>query len=291
MLSQLLKRSIFFLLITVNCFLGVKAENGCEGTNIPVTQLPRPITSTYSFEIGRHDAKSTYLSPFYYHGLDLAIAGQWSKVMPFSPQHARMTFDTRISLWPSLLNPAGNASMIGFDIDFFWGMQAYWNLPHSFSIAIGGGPEFNGGILTLLRNSNNPVSVNLYAGLSAFATISWRGRIGRLPVSASWQLRSPFIGAFFMPGYGETYYEIWLGNHKGLAHAGWPGNHQAVNSRLAVQLDFGRTALEVGYRIITDKVSANNLTTRQLTHALSIGVIPHGLGRKNKLNQTPHEIR
>ncbi len=255
-----------------------------------ITDRTRPVTSIYSFEIGRHWARSTFLSPFYYSGTDFALAGTWSKAMPFAPARAMMTFDTRIAAWTKLTNPAGNASMQGFDVDFFWGMDAFWRLPYSLSVGVGGGAEFEGGVLTLLRNSNNPVSVNLSAALSANAGIAWHGRIGRLPVSATWSLRMPVVGAFFMPGYGETYYEIYLGNRSGLVHASWPGNHLRLNSRLAVQLDFSRTAMEIGYRMITDRMSANHLVTRQLTHAFSIGVIPHGLGRKSGTDRKENRI-
>ncbi|MDE6272313.1 MAG: hypothetical protein K2M31_04835 [Muribaculaceae bacterium] len=254
------------------------------------TDLSRPITSIYSLEIGKQWARSTFLSPYYYSGTNYSLTGTWSKAMPFAPDKAMMTFDSRIAAWTRLTNPAGNASMQGFDINFFWGMQAYKRLPHSITIGIGGGPELDGGVLTLLRNSNNPVSVNLSAAFSANAGITWQGRIGRLPVSATWSLRIPIVGAFFMPGYGETYYEIYLGNHSGLVHASWPGNHLRFNSRLAFQLDLGRTAMEVGYRMITDRMAANNLVTRQLTHAFTIGVIPHGLGRKSGKDKSENRV-
>lgn len=262
--------------VAVGMIAGMSVE--AHETTDSIRNTSRPVTSTYSIETGKQWSRATYLSPYYYKGIDLAIAGNWTKRMPFSPNHAGMTFDTRIALWPRLLNPGGNASMQGFDINFFWGMQALWELPYSLTAGVGGGPEFDGGVLMLLRNSNNPVAVNLSADLSLAATLEWKGRIGKLPIMALWNLRMPLAGAFFMPGYGETYYEIYLGNHSGLAHAGWPGNHLRINSKLAVRLDFGRTAMEIGYRMITDRMSANNLVTRQLTHAFTIGVIPHGLG-------------
>lgn len=244
----------------------------------------RPVTSVYSLEIGRHWARSTYLSPSRYSGTETALSGHWGKRMPFAPHMARMDFDARGALWWRMENPARNVAMQGFELEFSWQMAAFWRLPADFQVSVGGGPELAGGVLLLLRNSNNPVSVNLSAALAAGASLSKDFHIGRLPMTAQWRLRSPLIGAFFMPGYGETYYEIYLGNRKGLVHCGWPGNHFRLDSHLALQMDFGRTAMEVGYRFITDSMHANNLTTRQFTHAFTIGVIPHGLGRKKALN-------
>lgn len=250
-----------------------------------IRSLPRPVTQTYSLEIGTHWSRSTYLSPLTYRGLDLAIAGEWQKAMPFAPERAMMDFYGRAAIYPNMLNPGGSAQMQGFEIEFFWGMGAYWKLPYSLTVGICGGPEFEGGTLLLLRNSNNPVGVNLSASLAARAAISWNGKLGKLPVTASWTLRTPMIGAFFMPDYGETFYEIYVGNHSNLVHVGFPGNHFRLNSLIGVQLDFGRTAMEVGYRILTDSFRANNLKTHQLSHSFSIGVIPHGLGRKKKVDE------
>lgn len=280
-MARLLHIYTLILIAMISCSPDIMAKyTDCAEDSI--RHLPRPVTSTYSLEIGENWTRSTYLSPYYYKGVDLAVAGKWSKAMPFAPQRWMMTFDARAAINPQLLNPAGNASMQAFDLNFFWGMQAYWRLPESFSVAVGCGPEFDGGAMVLLRNSNNPVAANICAALSLSAGVNWRGRMGRLPVSASWSLRMPMVGAFFMPGYGETYYEIYLGNHSGLVHASRPGNRLGINSRLALQLDFGRTAMEVGYRIITDRVSANNLVNRRLTHSFSIGVIPHGLKSRKK---------
>lgn len=240
----------------------------------------RPITSVYSLEIGGMQARSTYISPMNYKGLALAASGNWQKAMPFAPEHALMDFDARAALWPRLVNPGGNALMQGFELEFFWGLGAYFRLPQNFSISIEGGPQAVGGTLLLLRNSNNPVTVNLSAALAAKAQLSWCGKFGKLPVTASLSARLPLVGAFFMPGYGETYYEIHVGNHSGLVHAAWPGNHLRLNMLCSLRFDFGRTALEVGYRFTGENTHANNLSNRYISNTFSIGVIPHGLGRK-----------
>lgn len=98
------------------------------------------------------------------------------------------------------------------------------------------------------------------------------------------QMSVPTLGAFFAPQYGETYYEIWLGNHNGLAHCGWWGNNFGIRNLLSVKLDFGRTAMEIGYQYERQSYWANSLNTVINTHQFVIGVIPHGLGLKRKSN-------
>ena len=251
--------------------------------------LPRPVTSTYSIELGGAGIRETYVSPMRYDGIALALAGNWQKAMPFAPRRALMDFDARAAIFPRLINPGGNALMQSFELEFFWGMGAYFRLPYNLSVSVEGGPQLLGGTAIILRNSNNPVGVNLSATLAAKGELSWRGHIGALPVSAGVSVRLPLTGAFFMPGYGETFYEILVGNRSGLVHTAWPGNHFRINMLCAFRMDFGRTALEVGYRLTAENTRANNLTNRLLTNCFSIGVIPGGLGLKNRRREIrPH---
>lgn len=252
------------ILLSLSFFLSQAQE-------FKVDSIHRPVSASYSLEAGRRNVRSTYLSPNLYGGLDLAISGHWAKALPFAPHRAMMAFDARGAVWPRLLNPGHNASMQGFDLEFAWAMRAYWNIPHGFYVSVGGGPEIGGGTLLLLRNSNNPVGVNLHAALSLSASAGYSTRIGRLPLEILWCLRTPLAGAFFMPGYGETYYEIYVGNHSGLVHAAWPGNMFRLDSRLTARLRLGRYAIEAGYRYRTSTAKANNLVTSMFSHSFMLG--------------------
>ena len=247
--------------------------------------LPRPVTRFYSFEIGRRSAVSRYLAPVSYSGASYALAGRWIKAMPFAPERAIMEFDARVDGALSLLNPRKNSSMQALDAEFDWNMRAWWELPEDFTVSVGGGIEIEAGALALLKNSNNPVSVNIAAAFGAAASASWTHRFGRLPVVTSLSVLSPLLGAFYMPGYGETYFEMYIGNHSGLVHCGWPGNRQKLNMHLSFMLDFGKTAMEVGYRMDFQRAKANNLVYRSMTNAFTIGVIPGGLGLKRRMRQ------
>ena len=100
------------------------------------------------------------------------------------------------------------------------------------------------------------------------------------------RVQFPLLGAFFSPGYGETFYEIYIGNHKNLIHCGWWGNNFGIGNLLSLKLDFGRTAMEIGYRYDYRSSFANNLVLRTAANNFVIGVIPGGLGlkKKNKTN-------
>lgn len=242
---------------------------------------PRPVTSTYSIEIGGTNVLSTYLSPVHYTGKAWGASGEWSKALPFNPQHVIMTFEGG-GKFRNMLNPAATARMIGLHAYFNWSLSYRWRMPHKFMVAAGGGIDLRGGALYLLRNGNNPVAADASASLIATARVSRPFSIGRLPVLVSDRVQMPLLGAFFSPQYGETYYEIYLGNHSGLVHCGYPGNRFCIDNLLSVDLDFGRTAMRIGYRYSCESSWICNLNTQVQTHSFVIGVIPGGLGLKKK---------
>lgn len=250
------------------------------------TVLSRPVIGSYRMEAGRRQAYSTYLSPFSYHGTGWALSGFWTKVLPKNPEHLAMHFEGRAN-YASLLNPAGSASEMDFHANFQWGMMWQKRFQGRWLVGVGGSAGIYGGLLYILRNSNNPVSAQFAAGIAANAYASKLFFIKKLPILISDRISLPLLSGFFCQQYGEPFYEIYVGNRKGLAHCGWPGNRFGVDNLLMVTLDLGRTAMEVGYRFSMQNEHANNLTTRLFNHAFVIGVVPGGLGikthRKNSL--------
>jgi hypothetical protein len=244
-------------------------------------ELPRPVLQEYRLEIGGGTALSTYLSPLRYDGTVIGMSGQWSKASQWAPESLVMQFNAA-GYMRDYKNPARTASMIGFDGMFAWGMQWRKRLPYSLQVTAGGSLDISGGCLYLTRNGNNPVTALASASLDINASLSWRFKIGKLPMVLSDEIRLPSLGCFFAPEYGETYYEIWLGNKKGLAHCGWWGNRFCIDNLLSLKLDFGRTAMEIGYRYDYNSSWANSLSTRLHTHTFVIGIIPHGLGIKRR---------
>ena len=246
----------------------------------------RPVTGIYSLEFGRTSVLATYLSPLKYTGNHISMTGNWSKAMPFNPKKAVMQFDGNINLC-NLFNPAKTARMIGITADFSWDMSWRKRFSKDFQLSVGGGIDIMGGAYYLLRNSNNPVQAIANVSLMATASISKHFTIGRLPILISDRVKLPSIGGFFNAEYGETYYEIFLGNHKGLSHFGWWGNNFRIDNLLSVALDFGRTAMTIGYKFNCNTQWAHQLNTKIFSNSFVIGIIPGGIGlkkQKSKLN-------
>lgn len=260
---------IFFITTVFNCFAAEKEDS----------VISCPVTGIYSLEFGQKQVLATYLSPLTYSGIDYGISGEWSKAMPFNPEKALMRFRLGGN-FSNLLNPAHTARMIGLNGYFSWGMAWRNKLGAKGQWTLGGAIEMAGGAYYLLRNGNNPVQAMADLSLDINAGISYPFRLGKLNLLVADNVSLPSLGVFFNPQYGETYYEIYLGNHKGLAHAGWWGNNFRVDNLLSVTFDFGRTAAMIGYRLNAWNQWANRLNTRIITHSFVIGVIPGGIGLK-----------
>lgn len=265
---------IILTLILLRPLVGIAQE--CSDTGHITELTTRPVRGLYALELGKMEGVSRYLSPVEYGGFRIGVSGEWTKLLPQSPSHWRIYFEGGAGGALSMLNPRGTASMQGLDLNFAWHCSAYWRLPHNITLSVGPGITTEAGILALLKNSNNPVSINLMAAASGRADLKWDTHIKRLPVTARLSLSIPVAGAFFMPGYGETYYEISLGNRRNLVHPLWVGNYPQFNLRAGVAFDFGKTAMEAGYHLHWRRTSANNLVERVSSNMFYIGIIPGG---------------
>lgn len=229
----------------------------------------RPVTSVYGLEAGGLNVTSTYLSPLPYTGWGAALYGAWGKEMRQNPENLVMDFRAGIETGRSL-NPARSAEMLALAARFSWGPSWRKKLPFGLQLTLGGALDIFGGVLYLPRNGNNPASAMAYTGLDLTAGLQWSTHIGRLPVTLADRAMLPTAGAFFMPGYEESYYEIYLGNHRNLAHFGWWGNAFGIDNHLTMTLHFGRKALELGYRLAARTYHANNLTTQYVRNSFTV---------------------
>ncbi|MDE6772203.1 MAG: DUF3316 domain-containing protein, partial [Muribaculaceae bacterium] len=67
--------------------------------------MSRPVTASYSLEIGKKNVIATYLSPLHYSGTDVTLAGNWSKALPLYPESAIIHYGASVA-FSSLRNPA-----------------------------------------------------------------------------------------------------------------------------------------------------------------------------------------
>lgn len=231
----------------------------------------RPVFSAYQLKAGSSHYADSYLSPLNYSGWALGFEYQRIQAMKFDPENWVMQLSMGIEVDRGL-SPSGNSTMLFAGIDASWAMMRRWRLPKNFSIGVGPAISLDLGCFYLSRNGNNPASAKAALTIDASAYATWSTRIARCPVSIRYQAQIPAIGAFFSPDYGELYYEIYLGNHSGLAHCAWPGNFFRYNHRLMADLNFGSTSIRLGYQGEIHSTKVNNLVTNVFTHSAIVGL-------------------
>lgn len=233
----------------------------------------RPVAAAYTVEIGSSHLTDTYLTPLKYKGVATALSYERMQAMRFSPEKWVMQLRGRLGL-NRAENLAKNAAMWDLDFDLSLGMMHRFRVSEvdGLQLFAGGATGIDVGALYLARNGNNPVSAKAAWTVGVTAAAVYNFKISRLPVTLRYQPTLPVTGVFFSPDYGELYYEIYLGNHSGLAHAAWWGNYFRLDNLLTADMRFGATNLRIGYHgdIISTKV--NNIVSRRFVHALTIGI-------------------
>lgn len=242
----------------------------------PADTLPetvRPVTALFHFNAGSAHLADTYLSPIKYSGWTIGLGYERWQAMKCSPEKWVMNLRTDIRT-DRTTNPAGNATMWNLEISGSWSAIRKWHFPYLGGLVGGIGPGIwlDLGCFYAARNGNNPVSAKGSVTIGATGFVGKRLSIRKTVVDIRWTSDIALGGAFFSPDYGELYYEIWLGNHSGLAHFAWPGNFFRWQNSVSADIHLGNTIISVGYKgkIFSSKV--NDITTRAFTHAFSFGI-------------------
>ncbi len=277
--ASLKMNKLVALILLVIASLVARAADGQDS-------VIRPVLSAYNLELGSNHLCNSYLTPLHYSGWRAALSYERMQAMKFNPERFIQRIDLRLR-FGSADNPGRTASMWQLGMRPSWSMLWRKAMPGGFTLAAGGTASADIGLLYLMRNGNNPVAVQASATIGATAMAAWNGRIGRLPVTLRYQPTMPLTGCFFSPDYDELYYEIWLGNHSGLAHWAWPGNFFRLDNLLTADLHFGATTLRLGYRCELFSSKASDIVSREISHLFVIGVTTEWLSLRAGSRRTP----
>lgn len=227
----------------------------------------------FMLDVGHASVLDTYLTPITYSGSSVALQYAATQSAGFAPE----TWVRRLSVgvdYAHVENVVGNNTLHALMMQGQWGMMRRFNhVWHpGLQLMAGGMVQMRGGVIYNSANSNNVVSVKARLSLGLTGMAVYNTRLRRLPVTLAYQASLPLIGVFFSPDYDESYYEMYLGNHSGLAHPGWWGNRFDVTNAVTADFHLGSTILRVGYRNSVERSHVRNLTTHITTHALILGV-------------------
>jgi len=227
--------------------------------------------SRYSILIGQSRTADTYISPLRYSGIYTAVDGWWSR--PVSSHGWSINGTARIEA-AFLKNPAFAGREYNLMANASIGASREFQLPWEITVSPGAGLNIEAGGIFLPYNGNNPASAKAFTGAEISLSASRKFNIRSRPARISLRASLPSLGVAFSPQFGESYYEIYLGNHSGLARLAWWGNRFRFSSILAFDISLGRHTLSLGYHYSILSSEFSCLRTHISTHALSIGIIP-----------------
>ena len=230
-----------------------------------------PSQSVLMVDAGYASIHDSYLTPITYDGFDLGLsieATRWAK-------RYKWLWQLNVSTnYDYVENNAKNNDLHKVMGDISFNMQHAWLGVIHPRLGLSAGPmtQLRAGIVYDAVNSNNPVTVRAHWNVGATGMAWFNTRLRRVPVTLRYQVQLPVAGVFFAPEYDESYYEIYLGNHKKLAHLGWWGNRFDMTNYLGADLRLSKVMLRIGYRNRLEHWSVNNLNVHDVSHAFVLGI-------------------
>lgn len=232
--------------------------------------------------IGSSNLYDTYLSPLKYTGTSLHIFNE--RMRKTSWFDNKFTQQQLIDLEVTKTdNPIGNATQ--YSVLLGYSLGGHYNLvkTEKFRFSAGGLWNITGGVLYNQRNSNNPASARAYTNinLSAIAFYNWKS------ITFRGQLDAPIMGIVFSPHYGQSYYEISLGNSVNVVNFASLHNQRALRSYITADIPISKISLRVGYLGSFYQTKIHNLQTHNYSNSFVIGLVSESINLSgNKLKTT-----
>lgn len=248
-----------------------------EPLNIDSLIFPELRTNnTLSVSIGTANMYDTYLSPLEYKGFSIHLMyEQMRRTTWFDYKFYKQQF-FEIDLAKGD-NPSKNASEYWFLASYSLGGHYRVYNSDGLRVGIGGLWDINAGVLYNERNGNNPATARAYSNLNLSLQASYKLK----HCAIRWQLDTPFMGVLFSPRYGQSYYEISLGNTVDVVNFASLHNQRALRNYITVDIPINTYTLRVGYLGSWSQTKVQNIQTHHYTNSFVIGFPIEGV-KKSK---------
>ena len=265
------------------CILSVFLYGLATYGQADLQDLPHPTNNATLFGFGDASIYDTYLSPLKYKGTALSLTNERSKQMSwFNSKFVRQqTIGVNFAAAES---PAKNVREYWFLLDYNWG--GHYNLLQTDKFRFSAGAIWNTsvGVLYNERNGNNPASARAYSNINLSAI----GFYNLKDITFRWQMDTPVTGILFSPHFGQSYYEISLGNTVGTANFASLHNQRALRNYITADIPTGRIMFRLGYLGSYYQTKIHGLQTHTYSNSFIIGLVSESInlsGNKIKRNK------
>ncbi|GHV57892.1 hypothetical protein FACS1894182_07990 [Bacteroidia bacterium] len=257
-----MKKIIFYIILIVS---GVFTCYAQEETPVPLTY------QSFSIGSGKTSAYDSYLSPLKYSGWNIGLMGEQMKIG--KRLNGRLATQHLFNLeFADTQNPSGSANAYVASLEYDYGLYYRLNPIRKIQLYTGLQGDLLLGVIYNTRNTNNPANakVNLNLNLSAMAIYSFS--IKRQLIRLRYQINMPFVGALFSPEFGQSYYEIGLGDGTTLVHfAAWH-NRLAIRNILSIEVPFNSCTLRLTGMNWLYETQVNDLKTQIVSNSVYVGL-------------------
>ena len=224
------------------------------------------------FGFGGSNQMDTYLSPMEYDGWQASVLTGRERMTRMAG--GRISFQSMMQAAATRTeNPARTAEMWGGRIayDAAW----HWNWTPAKGLRLKAGAQVGTdlGFLYNNRNGNNPAQGRVSADMAASVAAAYAFRIRRFPLALRYQADVPLLGCMFSPQYGQSYYELYIGNRDHNVCFAHPGNAFSIRSLLMMDLVFSRTTMRLGYLCDVRQSNVNGISTHDFSHSFMLGYV------------------
>lgn len=232
-----------------------------------------PIRLTYQstlLGIGKTSIYDTYLSNLEYKGTTVGLLHEQIRMTGIlkgnvSAQHL---FNLNFS-WTD--NEAETASDYSGFIDYAYGL--HYRFRPAKNLQLFAGAQANGilGFIYNSRNGNNPATAKAHLNLNLSGIATYRFQVYSQPINLRYQVNAPFLGIMFSPHYGQSYYEISLGDDDHLVHFASYHNQVILRNSLSLEIPLDFITLRLMYVNSIYETRVNEIDTRIHNNSFMIG--------------------
>lgn len=244
-----------------------------SGLAIPVLITNNTITA----HVGSANMYDTYLSPLEYKGVSVRLMyEQMRRTTWFDYKfYKQQIFDIEVATGDNLAKNASEYWLLaGYRIG---GHYRIYNTD-KLRLGIGGLWDANLGVLYNERNGNNPATARAYTNLNLSVQASYKLKWAAM----RWQLDTPFMGMLFSPRYGQSYYEVSLGNTAEIVNFASLHNQRALRNYITIDVPVNKYTIRIGYMGAYYQTKVHNIQTHHYTNSFVIGFPIEGVKRQRE---------